>query len=216
MPVHATGGRAPRHLPHQPAQVIQAEAAQSTWTQRSIKQDIMEKTRLLCRVGGLQILPQTQSESPSIMSILIGIAVLFGVIFAMFSGAVSGGLSEERKPQLSLRARPDAREPGGKMELLLEGSDFAPDSTVRFIAWHLPDGHGHSRKDPVESTRPHKFRMSTFDDVPFEPAIALAAYAGEGDPHDIKVIATDDHGNAAEAWISGREFYLKKESSVAA
>ena len=37
----------------------------------------------------------------------------------------------------------------------------------------------------------------------------------EGEPHDIKVIATDDHGNAAEAWISGKEFYLKKEARVA-
>jgi len=150
------------------------------------------------------------------MSILIGIAVLFGIMFAMFSGAIGGGLSEKRQPQLSLRARPDSRGPGGKMELLLAGSDFEPDSIVRFMAWHLPDGLGHSRKDPVESTHTHTFRSSTFDDVPFEPAITLAAYAGEGEPHDIKVIATDDRGNAAEAWISGKDFYLKKESSVAA
>ena len=152
----------------------------------------------------------------SIMSILLGIAALFGIMFAMFSGAVGGGMSPGRQPHLALRARVDVTQPNAKVELLLEGANFEPDSEVRFVAWHLPDGHGLFRKEPLESTRPHKFRSSSFDDVAFEPAITLAAYAGEGEPHDIKVIATDDRGNAAEAWISGKEFYLKKESGIAA
>jgi hypothetical protein len=100
------------------------------------------------------------------------------------------------------------------MDLLLDGSGFEPDSQVRFIAWHLPDGNGFYLSSPVESARPCKLRGGYFEDVAFEPAIALAVYSGEGEPHDIKVIASDDHGNAAEAWISGKDFYLKKESSV--
>lgn len=150
------------------------------------------------------------------MSIFIGIAVLFGVIFAMFSGVAGGDMSAQSHPHLALSVRPDASQPNAKVALLLEGSDFAPDSEVRFVAWYLPDGHGLSRTEPLESTRPHKFRSSSFDDVPFEPAITLAAYTGEGDPHDIKVIATDERGNAAEAWISGKGFYLPKESGVVA
>ena len=150
------------------------------------------------------------------MSILLGIAALFGIMFAMFSGVAGGGMSPRNHPYLSLRARTDVTQPNAKVQLLLEGANFAADSEVRFVAWHLPDGHGLPRKEPVESTRPHKFRSSSFEDVAFEPAITLAAYAGEGEPHDIKVIATDDRGNAAEAWISGKEFYLKKESGVAA
>ena len=100
------------------------------------------------------------------------------------------------------------------MGLLLEGADFEPDSKVRFVAWHLPDGRGFHHHSPVESTRPHLFRSSSFEDVAFEPAITLAVYTGEGEPHDIKVIATDDRGHAAEAWISGKDFYLTKESGV--
>ncbi len=150
------------------------------------------------------------------MSILIGIAVLFGVMFAMFSGVVGGDLSSRVQPYLKLRVRPDIAQPDAKVNLLLEGGNFEADSEVRFIAWFLPDGNGHPQKAPVESVRPHKFRSSSFDDVPFEPAITLTPYAGEGEPHDIKVIATDDHGNAAEAWISGADFYRKKESGVVA
>ncbi len=149
------------------------------------------------------------------MSILIGIAVLFGIMFAMFSDVAAGGMSSRSLPRLALRVRADARHPNTNVQLLMEGENFAPDSEVRFVAWHLPDGHGLCRKEPLESTRPHKFRSSSFEEVPFEPAIPLAAYTGEGAPHDIKVIATDDRGNAAEAWISGQDFYLKRESGVA-
>jgi len=150
------------------------------------------------------------------MSIFIGIAILFGVMFAIFSGAVGGDMSAQRHPHLSLRVRPDATEPNSKAVLLLEGSGFEPDSEVRFVAWHLPDGRGSNHKEAVESLRHHKFRSSSFDDVPFEPAIPLAPFVGEGEPHDIKVIATDERGNAAEAWISGKDFYLPKKSGVLA
>ena len=148
------------------------------------------------------------------MSILLGIAALFGVMFAMFSGVAGGELSPRNQTRLTLRAREDVTQPHTKMELLLEGSGFEPDSQVRFVAWHLPDGHGHFHKEPVESARPRKLRGSYFEDIPFEPAIPLAVYTGEGEPHDIKVIASDDHGNAAEAWISGKSFYLKKEAGI--
>jgi hypothetical protein len=150
------------------------------------------------------------------MSILLGIAVLFGIMFAMFSGAAGKEFSPGRHPQLTLRSRPDPTQPGARMQLLLEGSGFEPDSQLRFVAWHLPDGRGFYHHDPVESARPYAFRSSSFDGVAFEPAITLAVYTGEGEPHDIKVIATDDHGHAAEAWISGKDFYLTKESSVVA
>jgi hypothetical protein len=150
------------------------------------------------------------------MSILIGIAVLFGIMFAMFSGAAGGGIVPHGRPHLALRARVDSSQPNAKVELLLEGANFEPDSEMRFIAWYLPDGHGHHHKEPVESAKPCKLRGSYFEDLVFEPAIPLAVFAGEGEPHDIKVLATDSHGNAAEAWIRGKEFYLKKESGVAA
>ena len=150
------------------------------------------------------------------MSILIGIAVLFGVMFAMFSGVVGGDMSHRSQPYLKLRARPDVARPDTKVDLLLEGANFEPDSRLRFIAWFLPDGHGHPRREPVESAQPYHYRSSSFEDVAFEPAITLVPYAGEGEPHDIKVIATDNHGNAAEAWISGRDFYLKKDAGVVA
>jgi hypothetical protein len=149
------------------------------------------------------------------MSIFIGIAVLFGIMFAMFSGVAGRELSPGRRPRLSLRARKNVTEAHPRMDLLLEGSDFEPDSQLRFVAWHLPDGHGFYHHGPVESARTYSYRSSSFDDVPFDPPIALAVYTGEGNPHDIKVIATDNHGNAAEAWISGKDFYLKKESSAA-
>jgi hypothetical protein len=149
------------------------------------------------------------------MSILIGIAVLFGIMFAMFSGIAGGELSHHDRPRITLRARVDVTQPRTKIELVLDGVNFEPDSTVRLIAWHLPDGHGRYHKEPVESARPRKLRGSYFEDLEFEPPITLAAYTGEGEPHDIKVIATDDHGNAAEAWISGKDFYLTKESPVA-
>ena len=149
------------------------------------------------------------------MSILIGIAVLFGVMFAMFSGAAGGGMSSQSHPHLTLRAFPDMTQPNAKVQLRLDGMNFEPDSQMRFIAWFLPDGHGSHHKEPVESAKPCKLRGSYFEDLAFEPAITLAAFTGEGEPHDIKVIATDDHGNAAEAWISGKEFYLKKEARVA-
>ena len=148
------------------------------------------------------------------MSIILGIAVLFGVMFAMFSGIAGGELSPGRHAKLTLRSRENTTQPHTKMDLLLEGAGFEPDSQVRFIAWHLPDGRGSFHHDPVESARPHAFRSSSFDDVAFEPAITLAVFTGEGEPHDIKIIASDDHGNAAEAWISGKEFYLKKEAGV--
>ena len=150
----------------------------------------------------------------SVMSILLGIAALFGIMFAMFSGAVGHEMSPGRHPRLSLRSRPDATQPHARMRLVLEGEGFEPDSQLRFVAWHLPDGHGFYHKDPVESARPYAYRSSSFEDVAFEPAITLAAYTGEGEPHDIKVIATDDRGHAAEAWISGKDFYLTKESGV--
>jgi hypothetical protein len=151
------------------------------------------------------------------MSILLGIAALFGIMFAMFSGYAGGAFSPHRQPRISLRFRPDATQPHTKAHLLIEGSGFEPDSTLRFIAWHLPDGHGSYHHAAVESARPYAYRSSSFDDVAFEPPIPLAAYTGEGEPHDIKIIATDDHGNAAEAWISGKDFYLaKKESGVVA
>ncbi len=149
------------------------------------------------------------------MSIFIGIAVLFGIMFAMFSGVAGHELSKGKHPRLSLRARKNVTEARPRMDLLLEGADFEPDSQLRFVAWHLPDGHGSYHHGPVESARPYSYRSSSFDDVAFDPPIALAVYTGEGNPHDIKVIATDDHGNAAEAWISGKEFYLTKEASVA-
>jgi len=148
------------------------------------------------------------------MSILLGIAVLFGVIFAMFSGVAGGEMSPHSRPRLTLHSRADGTQPMAKMYLVLEGAGFEPDSQVRFVAWHLPDGHGLCHKGPVESARPCKLRGSYFEDVPFEPAITLVPYAGEGEPHDIKVIASDDHGNAAEAWISGKDFYLTKEPGV--
>ena len=148
------------------------------------------------------------------MSILLGIAALFGVMFAMFSGLAGGEMSPQGRTRLTLRARVDRSQPQPRMELMLEGVGFEPDSQVRFVAWHLPDGHGSYHHVPVEST-PRKLRGSYFEDLQFEPAITLAAYTGEGAPHDIKVIATDDHGNAAEAWISGKDFYLPKESGVA-
>ena len=150
------------------------------------------------------------------MSILLGIAVLFGIIFAMFSGAAGHELSAGRRPQLTLRSRPDPAQPHGRLQLLLEGSGFEPDSQLRFVAWHLPDGHGFCHRDPVESARPYAYRSSSFDEVAFEPSIPLAAFTGEGQPNDIKIIATDDRGNAAEAWISGKDFYLAKESQAAA
>jgi hypothetical protein len=133
-------------------------------------------------------------------------------MFAMFSGVAGGDISHRDHPRLSLRARVDAAQSHTKVDLLLEGANFEPDSQLRFVAWHLPDGHGFYHHHPVESARPYKPRGSYFEDVPFEPAITLAVYTGEGEPHDIKVIATDDHGNAAEAWISGKDFYLKKEA----
>lgn len=150
------------------------------------------------------------------MSILLGIAALFGIMFAMFSGAAGHELSRERRARLGLRSHPDSTQPQHKMHLLLEGEGFEPDSQLRFVAWHLPDGKGSCHRDPVESTRTFAYRSSSFEDVTFEPAIPLAVYEGEGEPHDIKVIATDDHGHAAEAWISGKDFYLRKESGVAA
>ena len=150
------------------------------------------------------------------MSILIGIAVLFGVMFAMFSGVAGGDMSRHRGPQLALRMRPDVAQPNAKVDLLLEGSGFEPDSELRFIAWHLPDGRGGHHREPVESARPCQYRSSSFEEVAFEPAITLAPFAEEGEPHDIKIIATDGHGHSAEAWISGQDFYLKRESSVAA
>lgn len=149
------------------------------------------------------------------MSILLGIAALFGIMFAMFSGVAGHEMSRGRQPRISLRARRDAAEPNAKVHLLIEGEGFEPDSRLRFAAWHLPDGHGFYLHDPVESTRAYDYRSSSFDDVAFEPAIMLAAFTGDGEPHDIKVIATDDRGNAAEAWISGKDFYLAKEASVA-
>ena len=149
------------------------------------------------------------------MSILLGIAALFGIMFAMFSGVAGHEMSAGRQPRISLRARRDATQPHARMQLLIEGSGFEPDSQLRFVAWHLPDGHGFHHREPVESARPYAYRSSSFDDVPFEPAIALAAYTGEGAPHDVKVIVTDDRGNAAEAWISGKEFYLAKKESGA-
>lgn len=149
------------------------------------------------------------------MSILIGIAVLFGVMFAMFSGAAGRGMSSHSHPHLTLRACADMTQPNAKVELRLDGANFEPDSQMRFIAWFLPDGHGSHHKEPVESAKPCKLRGSYFEDLAFEAAIPLAAFTGDGEPHDIKVIATDDHGNAAEAWISGKEFYLKKELRVA-
>jgi hypothetical protein len=150
------------------------------------------------------------------MSILLGIAALFGIMFAMFSGAAGHELSAGRRPQLKLRSRPDPAQPQVKMQLLLEGSGFEPDSQLRFVAWHLPDGHGFHHRDPVESARPYAYRSSSFDEVAFEPSIPLTTFTGEGQPHDIKIIATDDRGNAAEAWISGKDFYLATESQVAA
>ena len=148
------------------------------------------------------------------MSILLGIAVLFGIMFAMFSGVAGRGISPGNQPRLTLRSGVDVTQPDTRVELLMEGVNFEPDSEVRFIAWHLPDGHGLFHKDPVESARPRKLRGSYFESVAFEPAITLAAYTGDGAPHDIKVIATDDHGNAAEAWISGEDFYSKKEAGI--
>lgn len=149
------------------------------------------------------------------MSILLGIAVLFGIMFAMFSGAAGGGISHGRHPRIALRGRVDSTQSPTKMHLLVEGSGFEPDSQLRFAAWHLPDGHGFYHRDPVQSARSYAYRSSSFDDVAFDPPIPLAVYTGEGEPHDIKVIATDDRGHAAEAWISGKEFYLAKESGVA-
>ncbi len=150
------------------------------------------------------------------MSILLGIAALFGIMFAMFSGAAGGDFSQHRRTRLSLSMRRLGAEPDAKAELLLDGEGFEPDSEVRIVAWHLPDGRGGFHREPVESARPLKLRGSYFEGAAFEPAIPVAAYAGEGEPHDVKVIASDNHGNAAEAWISGREFYSPKESSVAA
>lgn len=150
------------------------------------------------------------------MSILLGIAVLFGIMFAMFSGAAGHEFSPGRHPHLTLRSRPDPAQPRTHVQLLLEGSGFEPDSQLRFVAWHLPDGHGLHHKAPVESALPYAYRSSSFDEVAFEPSIPLAACTGEGQPHDIKVIATDDRGNAAEAWISGKDFYLAKVTSAAA
>src|SRR5947209_5925378 len=120
------------------------------------------------------------------MSILLGIAVLFGVMFAMFSGVAGGEMSPHNQPRLTLRSREDVTQPHTRVQLLLEGANFEPDSQVRFVAWHLPDGHGLFHRDPVESTRPSRLRGSYFEDVAFEPAITLAAYTGEGEPHDIK------------------------------
>jgi len=151
---------------------------------------------------------------PSVMSILLGIAVLFGLMFAMFSGVAGRETSARVHPRLTLRSRVDGNRRDAKIDLLLDGAGFEPDSQVRFIAWHLPDGNGFYHSSPVESARPCKLRGGYFEDVAFEPAITLAVYSGEGEPHDIKVIASDDHGNAAEAWISGKDFYLKKESSI--
>jgi hypothetical protein len=148
------------------------------------------------------------------MSILIGIAVLFGVMFAMFSGVAGHEMSGRSQPRLSLRLRDNASRPGACVDLLIEGAHFEPDSQVRFVAWHLPDGQGSCHGSPIESARPSRLRGSYFEDVAFEPPIARAAYAGAGEPHDIKVIASDDHGNAAEAWISGKDFYLPRESGV--
>jgi len=148
------------------------------------------------------------------MSIFIGIAVLFGIMFAMFSGVAGGGLSPHREAHLNLRVRPDPTQPNARVDLLIEGAGFEPDSELRFIAWHLPDGNGLPRKEPVESARPYRYRSSSFEDVAFEPGITLAAYSGEGEPHDIKVIATDSHGHSAEAWIGGKDFYLKKEPAA--
>jgi len=150
------------------------------------------------------------------MSILIGIAVLFGIMFAMFSGVVGGDLSPHVQPRLTLRSREKMAQPNTKIDLLLSGTNFEPDSQMRFVAWHLPDGHGFYHHDPVESARPCNLRGSYFEDLAFDPPITLAPFTGEGEPHDIKVIATDDHGHAAEAWISGKEFYLRKESGVVA
>ena len=174
--------------------------------------------KLTCFVATAEFLFNSRfSQEPSfVMSIFIGIAMLFGVVFALLSGVAGGGVSPRRQPHLTLRARADATQPNAKVNLLLEGAGFEPDSELCFVAWHLPDGHGLPRREPVASARPYQYRSSSFDDVAFEPAITLAPYAGEGAPHDIKVIATDNHGHSAEAWISGKEFYLKKESGVAA
>jgi hypothetical protein len=150
------------------------------------------------------------------MSILLGIAALFGIMFAMFSGAAGGDFSPHRRTRLNLRVRRDSARPDAKAELLLDGEGFEPDSQVRIVAWHLPDGRGGFHREPVESARPLKLRGSYFEEAAFEPAIPLVPYTGDGEPHDIKVIATDGHGNAAEAWIDGKDFYLRKESSVAA
>ncbi len=150
------------------------------------------------------------------MSILIGIAVLFGIMFAMFSGVVGGDLSPHIVPRLTVRPRENMTQPSTKIDLLLSGTNFEPDTQIRFVAWHLPDGHGFYHHDPVESARLCKLRGSYFEDIAFDPPITLAAFTGEGEPHDIKIIATDDHGHAAEAWISGKNFYLPKESGVVA
>ncbi len=148
------------------------------------------------------------------MSVLFGIAALFVVIFVILSALVGETMSAGRRPRVSLRSRPDPTQPQTKMQLLIEGEGFEPDSQLRFAAWHLPDGRGSHHHTPVESARPHDYRSSSFTDVAFEPPITLAVYSGEGEPHDIKVIATDDRGNAAEAWMSGRDFYLRKEAGV--
>lgn len=148
------------------------------------------------------------------MSILLGIAILFGIMFAMFSGAAGKEFTPGRHPRISLRSRPDPAQPDTKVQLLVEGSGFEADTQLRFIAWHLPDGRGSHHRDPVESAMPYAYRSSSFDDVAFEPPITLAVPTGEGEPHDIKVIATDNRGNAAEAWISGKDFYLRRESGV--
>ncbi len=150
------------------------------------------------------------------MSILLGIAILFGIMFAMFSGAAGHEFSGASRPRLTLNSRPDPARPDTHRQLLLEGSGFEPDSQLRFVAWHWPDGHGHFHREPVESARPYAYRSSSFDDVPFEPSVPLQPFTGEGSPHDIKVIATDNHGHAAEAWISGQDFYLATKSQVAA
>ena len=150
------------------------------------------------------------------MSILIGIEVLFGIMFAMFSGVVGGDLSPHVHPRLTLRSRENMTHPNTKIDLLLSGTNFEPDSQIRFAAWHLPDGRGFYHHDPVESAGLCKLRGSYFEDVAFDPPITLTAFAGDGEPHDIKIIATDDHGHTAEAWISGKDFYLQRESGVVA
>ncbi len=150
------------------------------------------------------------------MSILLGIAALFGIMFAMFSGAAGGDFAPHRRTRLSLSLRRLADGPDAKAELLLDGEGFEPDSEVRIVAWHLPDGRGGFHREPVESARPLKLRGSYFEGAVFEPAIPVVAFTGEGEPHDVKVIATDRHGNAAEEWISGRDFYLPKAAGVAA